>query len=736
MRAAFSVWVALLTFGGGGIGQASADPFALADPRVAPSWGRQPGKPTAPSRTVEADADLPADLSGQPRTVRYVDELLASAINLDTAAAYHSYSPVTAIHGPPSRPQLLPETGPRAAVDAAAIAGKSEEAGPELAAELDGRFDALTAAAKRADAIVVPTGPGAAPVTYCRWIGEAAGLPSGPLGDRLWKRCIERQDTFIAVLVGRMADLAAIPDVGTAGAVDARELLARLQLPEAVLPGEVRAPLAHDPLEGAFQQRLGTRFDAAAPRLQAGLSDALARRAATDVLLPPAADCRSMLGPYAGPLAELPAARKVAGELGGRCMAAVQRWLPYALDRVAGSVMAELDARAAQARDGDVDGLRIAGTPEATCAGLLAPHFPAGSEPYRTAAFPLAAQFEELRLGCLARARQVHDAIIERHLGAAVAASRPEDDSVAAWEARGWFAAPPGGTAWLDGRADPGALAAFANGYEAVMQPRRKEVASRLAAGLERSFATDTGIEPQAAARACAASYQPTIGDTLSAIGSAAPGARTPVADTFRARPGLTVQEAAGWIIMTCRDLHARTLAVRRNLAIEAGHAGDVFKGGLKMAVPSPSGDWVPVDPAKLVASAATDMIQVDFVPSSTFSAARMTVTPFGRSSPSLSGKLVEANRPGDGKAFLRLDGLQGFPELNGPLETVACVAMQVDQARRQGRLKMFAAATAAFFGDSFIVAGAVEDAARRDLLDVDACAAAKRTFTGTEGTQ
>lgn len=738
MRMAFGAWLAFLAVAAGGAGRASADPFVLADPRVDPSWGRQLGRPTAPSRTVEADAELPAVLTGQARTIRYVDELLASATDLDSAAAFHFYSAPSSIRPPPSRPQLPLEAGPRALADAAAIARKAEEAEPLLAGELDKRFDALTAAVERADAFVLNEQPGAARVTYCRWIGEAAGLLSGPLGEHLWAHCIDRRDAFLAVLIRCMADLAAIPDIGAPGAsvVDDRQLSGGLHLSEGVLPGEVRAPLAYASLEAAFQQRLGARFDAAEPRLQATLSDAMARRAATDVLLPPADDCRAMLGRYAGPLADLPAARAVAGNLGRSCMATVQQRLPAALDRIAGSTMAELGKRAAMARDGDLDAARIVETPEATCAGLLAPHFPAGSEAYRTAAFR-SARLEELRLGCLAQARRTHDAIIERHLATAIAASRPEDDTGAAWEARGWFATPPGGSAWIDGRVDPGGLAAFTNRYEAAMQPPRKEAAARLAAAVERSFAVKTGVEPQGATRACAASYQATADDLLTiALGGGAPDARPPPNDAFRARPELTAPEAAAWIRMTCRDLQARTLAARRGLAQAAGHVADVFKDGLKLAVLSPAGEWVPVDPAKLVASAATDMIQVAFLPGGTFASARMTITPFGRSSPSLSGKLIEATRPGDQKTFLRLDGLQGFPELDGPLETVACAAMQDDHARRRGRQRIFAAGMAAFFGNSFILAGAVEDAARRDLLDVEACAAAKRAFTGMGASQ
>ena len=58
----------------------------------------------------------------------------------------------------------------------------------------------------------------------------------------------------------------------------------------------------------------------------------------------------------------------------------------------------------------------------------------------------------------------------------------------------------------------------------------------------------------------------------------------------------------------------------------------------------------------------------------------------------------AQAQAPGgkEGKLppFLKVDGLRGFPELDGPLATVACVAMEVEEANSQGRTRIFAAGT------------------------------------------
>jgi hypothetical protein len=95
-------------------------------------------------------------------------------------------------------------------------------------------------------------------------------------------------------------------------------------------------------------------------------------------------------------------------------------------------------------------------------------------------------------------------------------------------------------------------------------------------------------------------------------------------------------------------------------------------------------------------------MLQVTFVSGGLMSGPRMNITPFGRAAPPMSGPLVETAGAGDGKHLLKIVDLAGFRDLYGPLDTVACVAMQVGQAQAAGRVRIFAAGTAAFNGDSW----------------------------------
>ncbi len=704
----------------------SAASYDLAYPRVDPAWGGRPGMPIAPSEAEAADTELPTTLSGADRTAEYVRRMIASPATLDEAIRFHLYAPVRNIIPPAG----LPPMGTETPAQAAQSAEKARAAEPGLLAELDARFAALRAAVQRADSIVPPT-PDATmgnTVLYCRFVYAAASIPRPGLGEHLWKRCIDDRDAFLDVLVRRMADLAVIPDL-PAAPDPARPMPFQFQAPAdlvlspMVLPGEMRAPLPFERLDTSFRRRLGERFETAAPRLTASLQATLAHAAARDVYFPPAATCTGALGPYAGPLSRLQESAGVADRLRRACMASAAERAPAIMGRIGAEVGAGLHEEETRAEAADPGSGRLDFTPASKCAALVGPHFPTVP-----GGFGQPAQYAALERACLDGAAHLEAVIVDRHLQAAIAASHPDTDTVRGWESRWWFAQPPGGTAWIDPWKAPTALTRFQAAYEAAMAPRRKEAVLRFIAVIQGAFAVDTGIEPEAATAACGRD-EAAAGDILFAPFWNEGGIRPPSpVDTLRDRPGLTAQDAGNLIAMTCRDLHDRTTARRRSLARAAGHADDVFPNGLKLAVRSPNGELVPVDPAKLVDSAATDMLQVTFTAGGVLSHAGMTVTPFGRPAPSMSGRLLPIVRD-DNKAFLKLDGMQGFPDLDGPLATVACAALQVQQAHRQARLGILTAVASAFFGDSFILAGILQDEARQDLIDVEACASAKRAF-------
>ena len=720
--------------------------FVLANPGVDPAWGQIPGQPIAPSVHREADDELPRDLTGQARTHAFTSSLLASEPTLDQAALFRFYSAPSTIHPPPDRPALPPETGPAAAGDAAAMADKARAAAPLLRAELDARFAKLTAALEGSESIVLPQATAPA-VTYCRWIGQAAGFPMPDLATALWRHCIEDRDSFVAALVRRLADLAVIPDLpppsGLRGPATNRwGELGSLQLVRSVLPGEQLAPLRFEPLDAAFQDRLKARFEAAGSRLRAELDEALARRAASDVVLPPAIDCRDLLGPYADPLAGLPASAQVAQGLGQACTTAVMRQIPITMERIRRTVVATFDAEAAHVRGGTVDDARIVRTPAAACARTLAPHFPAPVDHYDAGAFPLAGldadQSAGLRRDCLTAARGVLSAAMDKHLAAAVAASRPEPDALEGWEASHWFPAAPGGTAWIDGREDPYAVsgypAAFQAAYEAAMGPLRRAAAARGVAKIEQGFAVASGIEPAAATRACSAYYRQTVEDVLAIVFGPARDweqSRRWV-EAIAAKPSLSALEAASWVEATCRNGHAKTIERRVALAVATANVPGVFATGQRLAVRSKAGELREIDPVKLVKAAAVDGLQVAFVRTRGWlgvgEVRAMRVTAFAQAAPIIEGVLVDRTR-GDQKIHLEVTGLKDLPGLDGPLETLECLALPVEEAYRGGQAARASAVALALFEDLPLTGGLLAEQARRDMVDAQACDAAKKAF-------
>ncbi len=275
---------------------------------------------------------------------------------------------------------------------------------------------------------------------------------------------------------------------------------------------------------------------------------------------------------------------------------------------------------------------------------------------------------------------------------------------------------PPGGTIWIDYVRDAKAAPWFLAAYETAMAPRRKAAAAMLTADLGQDFTIETGMDSEEAAAACAGVYQASanepVGIFMSREVTAPPDA------AFLARPGLTAVEAAYWVETTCRYLHDRTAKKRRSLAREAGHVDEVFSGGLGFAVPSSRGELITVDPAKLVEGASTDGLQVAFGPG-----LRVSITPFGRTGPGLSGRLQRVTRRDD-REMLEVVGLPSMGDLDGPLGTIACAAMQVREVRGRERVRIFDAEMAAIFYNCFVLSAFIADEARQDMIEADECAA------------
>jgi hypothetical protein len=727
-------------------GRASADQFVLPDPRVDPSWGRQPGQPIAPGTTRWAEEQLPNDVVGKARNAAYLAALRASPPTLDEAAAHHFYASVAAIPMRPDRPGFAPVlgAGEQAAV-AGVLAAKAREAEPALAAELDARFAVLTAALERADAVTLPPA-GAGAVTYCRWISAASGTRQSQLAVDLRRRCIADRDRFIGVLVLRLADLAVMPDLpsidGAAPDAGKAPALGDLALPPAVLPGETLDPLPYAPLAEAFDTRLRARFEAARPRLETRLDQELARRAATDVVLPPTYDCTVLLGPYAGPLSRLPAAAGVAKALSRACLPEAERQVPITVERIRHEVLAGFDAELARVREAAPDASRIERTPEASCAMKLAPHFPAPVPHYDANAWPFAgldaARSMALRQACVDAAAKVLRAVMDKHFALALADSTPDPDTLTGWEAHGWYAVPPGGTDWIGAQDDPFVTSSlrrkFQAEYDVAMGPRRKSAAARFATEIERGLApVMTGGQP-AASVACAGRGRPVSGlDALTGF-KADPLAERRSLELLRSKPALSAYEAESLVTGTCRVQHDATAAILVGEAVTAAGVDPTFAGGERLAVPRhEDGRLLEVDPLALVRGAAADGIRVAFAPGGNFSNPSMSITPIAATSPQLDGTLRE-EMGDDGTKELVIRRLDPLPGLRTPEDTVTCLLTPVDQAAGEARANAFGAVAGAMLSYIPELHGSdVRDAMARGAA-VEACRKAKAAFTGRAG--
>ncbi len=747
MRVMLGVWMLAILIAASVPNGASATGFVLADPGVDPAWGQQQAQPIAPTRTRAAESELPPEVVGKARNAAYLEALRGSRPTLDEAAAYHFYAPIEGIYVRPDHVPFAPVTGAEAAAEAEVLAAKAREAEPALVAELDARFEALTTVLERADAIALPPA-GAPAVTYCRWIGLAYGTQPSQLGKDLWRHCLADRDRFIGVLVRRLADLAEIPDLPASDAAPApdagnRAVAGDLILPNTVLPGETLAPIPYASLAAAFDERLRARFDAARPRLEARLGEALAKRAASDVVLPPTYECNGLLGPYAGPLARLPAAAGVANALSQACLPAAERQIPAAVERIRHNMLAGFENELARVRAAAPDASRIERTPEAVCAAQLAPHFPAPVPHYDANAWPFAgldaAQSTALRQACVEAAAQVLRAVMDKHFALALAQSVPDPDTLAGWAAHGWYAVPPGGMDWIGTRNDPLSWSTlrqkYQSEYDAAMGPRRKAAAVRFVAEIERGAAVDADKEPSTDSP-CASRKQNPADAALSALLGIKtdPAAEARSLDALRAKPALSPAEAEALVAGTCRTIRNRALAARVADAMKSAGVDRTFAEGERLAVPRhEDGRLLEVDVLALVQGAAADGIRVTFKPGGLISNPSMSIAPLDGSSSPLAGTLHEETED-DGTKVLVIRNLNPLQGLRTPEDTITCLLTPVDQAAGEARLNAIGAVAGAMFSHLPELHGPdVRDAMARGVA-VEACRAAKAAFTGRPG--
>lgn len=332
----------------------------------------------------------------------------------------------------------------------------------------------------------------------------------------------------------------------------------------------------------------------------------------------------------------------------------------------------------------------------------------------------------------LVEASRPDDAAVARHVADALAT---EPGTLDEWEQARWSPGIEADPYWID-RRDPllrlQVTAAYRQAYEDGIGPKRAAAARRFADAIAATFAVRTGIEPAAASFLCAnRKRNPTDGLLNSLFGGQPdPAAERRRLDAIRARATVGPGEAAALIDGTCRTLHDDTVAARVALAAEAAGVQRTFGADDELAVPSHAdGRLVAVDPTGLVEAAATDGIQVTYRPGGS-SGAAMGVTPFGRGSPRLTGKLGKVANA-DGTTTLVIAPLENLPGLKSPEETISCLATPLEQARAEAKAKQIGGVGVAMFGGYPEDGGrAVADAFRLTAA-LDRCEAAKSAFLG-----
>lgn len=332
----------------------------------------------------------------------------------------------------------------------------------------------------------------------------------------------------------------------------------------------------------------------------------------------------------------------------------------------------------------------------------------------------------------LVEASRPDDAAVARHVADALAT---EPGTLDEWEQARWSPGIEADPDWID-RRDPllwrQVTAAYRQAYEAGIGPKRAAAARGFAAAISATFAVKTGVEPAAASFLCAHRKRNPADGLLNSLfgGTPDPVAERRRLDAIRAKPAVSPSEAAALVNGTCRTLHDDTVATRVALATEAVGVQRTFGADDELAVPSHAdGRLVAVDPAGLVEAAATDGIQVTYRSGGSLGAA-MGVTPFGRGSPSLTGKLGKVANA-DGTTTLVVAPLENLPGLRSPEETISCLATPLEQARAEAKAKQIGGVGAAMLG------GYPEDGGRavadsfRLTAALDRCEAAKSAFLG-----
>lgn len=133
-------------------------------------------------------------------------------------------------------------------------------------------------------------------------------------------------------------------------------------------------------------------------------------------------------------------------------------------------------------------------------------------------------------------------------------------------------------------------------------------------------------------------------------------------------------------LVKACKDGEAAVLNRRLEAAITASHLDEVL-GTEALAMSTPGGGLVAVNPREFVAWASLNGLQVSFVRKGLFrTPSAVRVVPIGEDNPALVAALTRVDRA-DGTRLWRLDDMPTLLGLSSPLHTLACLMVNEAQA-------------------------------------------------------
>ena len=705
---------------------AVAAQLMIAGPVGQETWGKNLNQPIAPNELRYADKIFQSDLKGQQWLSAYVADILASLPNLNAARAHRWYAL-------PSLNDLVNEHGLRPAPTSASTLQSFEDKQsrdmPALLVELDQRFATLTRLADEATQITLPPESFTGTVAYCSWIKDATTAPS-TLSRTLYSRCLQDRDAYLNQLIRHLAELQPLPTL------PAPDPLPRYRLSRAVIPADLSAPgfdfqggeqLFHK----IYEERLAANYSVLAENLQR----AIEQLDVSNRIRPPDVECRTILGGY-GSL------RKLSEE----CQTAVASRTVDRLVRVKAAASAELRAALQDARDNPA--IPAALDSGAGCRKLLGQFFEF-EDPY-VAWSPLlgltSEQSDDLLTTCRTGVIAVNQVTDQRRAEAKATAERaiaqildqimaaglsqlPASDNSKAWRAAKWFPRAPRNGLTTDevSSINNAGWQNYEARWQIVSAIPRKTAAMRLIGLIDNAFAVAKTSESLEITALCAGQARSTgeimLDQTLGT--QMDPNLIRNEMSTFRSGPGLDAAQASSWVAAACRMGYQQLAARRMASAEEKAGTNKVFVAGMPIWVRTVDGELQRFDPAELVRDAAVDGIQVAYKPKQWWQwwqSHQVIVTPIGRDEPRLSGKLLEVARA-DGVNGLEVVGLSSLPGLDGPAETMNCLALPAERSGQEGMWGLAAGIAMGAVFDTPFVGSRV---ARRGL---DQAMAAKACF-------